>query len=267
MKLYYNGNLSELKESFIKYNQEHDYKNDKYILVFKEPTTLHTSRYLKDDKTNTVHEIKKISFSWEKDGNLGYNVGKMRSSCYLFNPHNLDYIEIVSQVAKDYGSQWQAIADSMKRYGINPDVVKSIEDHLTGKTEHIEGFQNYWKRTDKPRTMSFADVLQRVVGYAQNIELNKPYPHKEYMRLQREWINGRAIEQMKNKMTTRKIGENDYTGHSERIYGKKRDRSVEMWLGINGQVKYAAASEYSGCGNGDYYTMYSPTMAFYAETD
>jgi hypothetical protein len=165
-----------------------------------------------------------------------YTAGKKRTGGYGLPVMHLDSVEIVEN-ATDYTSQWQGIANSMRKHNINLDVADSIEKHLRGETEHINGFQNYWKKTDKPRTMSFKDVT-----------------------------GGMGIEQLRDMATP-----SQYTGgalhyHASKC-GQRRDRSVSLTVKPDGRINFTSASEYAGCGNGDYYCMYSPTMAFYAETD
>lgn len=49
--------------------------------------------------------------------------------------------------------------------------------------------------------------------------------------------------------------------------GQKRDLSVEAQVGKDGIFRAWFSSEYSGCGNGDYYLVISPTQAIYYERD
>lgn len=56
----------------------------------------------------------------------------------------------------------------------------------------------------------------------------------------------------------------DFSFHSD---GKKRDLSVETKLGEDGVFRAWFSSEYSGCANGDYYLVISPTQAVYYERD
>lgn len=247
-------------------------------LTFSKPTTLHTTNRLRDDVTATEHIVRGLFFL--KDGtrncegdkesfihDVCYTPKRRRSSGFSLPLENLVSVELVEKSLEnsDYSKQWQAIADSMKKYGINPKVVEAIENHLSGKTEHIEGFQNYWKRTDKPKTLSFADVLQQVTGWPE-MEAGKSYPHKEWQAIHSNHIKEFAIPRMKSR-ATKPNDQSEYAHYSQTKYGQKRDRSVSIQVYDNGRVDYHAASEFAGCGNGDYYMMYSPTMAFYAESD
>lgn len=74
-------------------------------------------------------------------------------------------------------------------------------------------------------------------------------------------MKGTNIEQMKNEAGEK---ENKWTHRNK--YGVRRDRSVSLGL-VDGDVKFHAASEFAGTGNGDYYVMFSPTRAFYCESD
>lgn len=49
--------------------------------------------------------------------------------------------------------------------------------------------------------------------------------------------------------------------------GAKRDYTVETKMCEDGVFRAWYSSEYSGCGNGDYYILLNPTQAFFAETD
>lgn len=49
--------------------------------------------------------------------------------------------------------------------------------------------------------------------------------------------------------------------------GEKRDYTVETKMCKDGVFRAWYSSEYSGCGNGDYYILLNPTQAFFAETD
>lgn len=247
-------------------------------LTFSEPTTLHTTNRYRDDVTATEHIVKGLFFlndgvaNCESDPESGcdgayYTPKRRRSSGFSLPMATLESVTLIPKTIEnsDYSKQWQSIADSMKKYNINPKVVEAIEAHLRGETPHIMGFQNYWKRTDKPRTLSFADVLQQVVGWP-DMERGKSYPHKEWQKIHSDHIKNFAIERMKSRAS--KANETaPYAWYQASRDGMKRDRSVSIQVYDNGDILYTAASEYAGCGNGDYYVMYSPTMAFYAETD
>jgi len=49
--------------------------------------------------------------------------------------------------------------------------------------------------------------------------------------------------------------------------GTKRDRSVSVVKGEDGNLKAYYSSEYAGCGNGDYYLLLNPNTAVFCETD
>lgn len=235
---------------------------DSIKLTFSEPVTLHYSTRMRYDKTQATHEVKSLFFD---TFGAYYMPKRMRRGGFGLNLRRLESVEVVrlSDVKRDYTKQWQAIANSMRKYGINPDVADDIEAHLQGREEKINGFQNYWKRTDKPRTMSFADVLKSVTG--RPTMPTEMTPLREWNKIISDHIKDNALEKMKERVTPRPDGEWSYSKAWKN--GQKRDKSVSMAISKEGKVNYTAASEYSGCGNGDYYMMYSPTMAFYAETD
>ena len=57
------------------------------------------------------------------------------------------------------------------------------------------------------------------------------------------------------------------TSYSTVRYGKTRDLSVETRLCDDGIFRAWFSSEYSGCGNGDYYILINPTTALFLEKD
>jgi hypothetical protein len=151
-------------------------------------------------------------------------------------------IEIKPKEKKDYGAQWANIARHMMENKINPDIAEAIEKHLRGEAEHISGMQNYWKRTDRPKIMSFTDL----VG---------------------EWTIPRMMEAAHARdahLDDKKEGWKDFRVNRD---GIKRDRSITLWFTNADNVRYSGASEYRGCGNGDYYIMFNRNTAFYSESD
>lgn len=246
-----NPSLLGLKNWYVEISQKlrEDGIPFKVILVFTTPQTLHYSRFLSGDKTDVQHIIKGLFFlkdnacncHWEKDVEpevVCYSSGRQKSRGHRMSVRSLSSVEFLVEKKKDYAKQWQNIANSMKEHNINPDIVKAIEDHLSGKTPHIEGFQNYWKKTDKPRIMNFSDI-----------------------------VGERTIPEMIKMANPTQYSNGEYLYYSRRRDGVKRDRSIGLQHYPDGTTRYYSASEYRGCGNGDYYTMYSRTMAFYTETD
>jgi uncharacterized FAD-dependent dehydrogenase len=57
------------------------------------------------------------------------------------------------------------------------------------------------------------------------------------------------------------------TDYSYMLHGSKRDRSVSVSTAPDGITRAWFSSEYSGCGNGDYYLLLNPTTAIFGETD
>jgi len=182
----------------------------------------------------TKHVVKELF--WKGSVGPYYVTTAQRSTGYRLSGYDeirIASVEVYSE-QKDYTGQWASIAKSMRRHGINPGIVESIEAHLRGEAEYIDGFQNYWTVRHKPRKMSFKDVT-----------------------------GGLSIPEMKSRMT--KGSWNLHFYREKR--GARRDRSISLFVNSQDELCFHAASEYSGYGNGDYYVMYSPTMAFYAETD
>jgi hypothetical protein len=249
----YNEKLQNLKNEYSKIRNELINKNIKFNckLYFNSPVELINRR----EKLNSdIHTVKSLFFLKNGICNCMDDGTECEKSCYTplskktsgfyFDISNLEKVEFV-ELANDYSKEWQKIADSMRKYDINLQMAENIEKHLKGEAEHIEGMQNYWKRTDKPRIASFADCYKK---------------------------GGMTIDQMKVQYDANKKlkeqGKMDWIAVHTEIRGLKRDRSITMeWTEYMKSFYYHAASEYSGYGNGDYYIMFSPTMAFYAETD
>ena len=168
---------------------------------------------------------------------------------------------------KDPRKAWRAVADSMKKYGINNFAVKEIERALAGescargceKSEfmeyknndgHTHFAQNYWNvNKDMPKKASFADCWRK---------------------LQLRGIN--SIADLKKivdkKVKLRDAGNGEYTWEGVSIDGIKRDRSLGMERARKDtDYYYHAASEYHGCGNGSYYLMINESTAIYMEDD
>jgi hypothetical protein len=284
MYIHYNKNITDLKNTYCEETKRLRGEEMLYQvrLIFSEPVAVHYSNKLSDDITAKEHTVKSIFFTGA-DGfancmdepetpavSVYYTNGRQRHSGFSFGWEfsRLVAVEILPENKKDYAKEWQAIADSMKKYNINPDTVEAIEKHLKGEADHITGFQNYWKRTDKPKTMSFADVLEGIVPNAEMPHTGSdPVPVKMFERLKMEAINRVAIREMTSRMTDTESSKGEYKYHRECKRGMKRDRSVSIQVYPDGRVWYYSASEYAGCGNGDYYCMYSPTMAFFTERD
>lgn len=213
------------------------YEDFKYIdhkvnLYYSEPVRLYAKRG--KGKTSKEHTVKKLFLH---GGSLAYiPMGMKRSGNYL-TMEVLDAIEIVPKGYKDYRKEWERIADSMYKYGINEDIADDIYAHLAGEEDHIRGFQNYWTLMDKPKTKSFKSVL-----------------------------GGLSLQDMIDRMEPSSYTEGRLV-YSKRKYGSKRDMTVEIYTTEDDGLRYMAASEFAGTGNGDYYVMYSPTMAFFAESD
>jgi len=229
------GNMQEFAK---RYKEETNFQRCHSILTFSTPVRMLYGRKIRSAKTDTVHKVKSIFFV-DDDTKAYYVAGRMKNSGFRLYTDNLVSVKIVF-TEKDYSKEWANIAKSMRKHNINLDVAKAIEDHLEGKEEYIHGFQNYWKKTDRPRRMSFKDITR-----------------------------GESIEDLKKRVTPSTYSENVMSFY-RRIYGQKRDRSVSLAYNKNNPettVHFDSASEFAGCGNGDYYCMYSPTMAFYGESD
>lgn len=249
-------NLTTLKDAvaFWKREAANDPRHLRFKLVYNEPTTLYygnKTRWLRD-KEYLMRNI----FFLGSDGlaNNEWEVGAPVSAMYyvpiernmmsgwLVPLTNLDRIELLYDDTS-YRDRWAKIAASMRKYNINPSLAGAIEQHLEGKTDTIEGtYRTHW---DKPRTSSFSDVFK-----AHGVEKNQ-------------------LEYIISCMTKSNYG--DYkTAYLEKR-GKggngSRDRSVAISENGEGSYLYSASSEYYGCGNGDYYAMYSPTMALFMERD
>lgn len=220
-------------------------------LTFFSPVSLHYSKYKSKDRTGNIHTMKRLFFlkgnyancmhepATTPDGMYYVPSGSRSRGFPLYAIDRLVEVKIIDNTS-DYTKNWQTIADSMVKHNINLAVAKDIQEHLSCKTEHINGFQNYWKKTDKPRCMSFKDVLKET--------------------------GVKTIDALK-KITSPSKYSVGMMVYVKRINGTRRDRSINLSVDADGSISYTAASEYAGCGNGDYYMMYSPTMAFYAETD
>ena len=132
---------------------------------------------------------------------------------------------------------------------INLDVAEKIKAYLRGETEDMRWAQNYYTKWDRPKVMSFADIVENYT-IQQMIEAATP----------RQKYKGDTIDN------------NNYHDFSRSVDGIKRDRSVTLYYkkpdGTNIEdVRYNAASEFHGCGNGPYYVMFDRTNAVYAEDD
>lgn len=202
-------------------------------LLFSEPVELWQGRrrgYVRAKE----HVVKDLF--WSNKRGPYYTPTSHRSKGFRLYPADeikLERVEVLSK-HKDYSTQWANIAKSMRKYDINIDVAEAIEAHLRRETEYIDaGLQNRYTRYSRPKKMSFKDVTK-----------------------------GLSMEEMRSRVTKNRWGE---YYHMDKP-GQKRDRSASLELRKNGWAFYAA-SEYAGCGNGDYYLMYSPTMAFYTCTD
>lgn len=235
-------NLTELRDKYLDTKPKEG--NFLVMLKFEYPVTLVKDRRHYSEPSKN-HLVKRMTFAnAQKYANpthtkeeipvyLYYTPKRLKSSGYHM-PDSLIDFEIIKD-EKDYSSQWRNIAKKMKANGINLDMVENIEKHLSGEREHIQGCQNYWKKTHRPRLMDFSDVT-----------------------------NGLTLEEMKNRMTSSQYSTMRYR---REIDGMKRDRSIELYISSDGSLRFNGASEYSGCGNGDYYIMFDASHGFYAESD
>ena len=268
MELKVTGNITQIKDDYCEAVKQ--FRNDNLynvILTFAEPKTIHTSSYRKDDVTDTIHTVKRLFFL-DKKGlancmhepnaeaeRVCYVPKRKRATGYALDLWGLQKLEVVPVVEKDYSKNWQAIATSMRKYNINLDIAEAMETGLAGKTvcdsefckrdnrppTHTHFCGNYYDmKKDKPRLMSFADVVNR---FGQDM----------------------TIDRMKELATKSTYG--DYKVYHHRKDGMKRDRSIDLQVYPDGKMTFNSASEYAGCGNGSYYLMFSPTMSFYCEND
>ena len=208
----------------------------RYRLTFSEPVELFLGKR-KSYVTSQEFEVKELFF---KNGYIYYVPLGYKSRGFRLSVYKLERITLLYKKA-DYVKKWAAIARSCRRHNINPDFAQAIEDHLAGKEEYIRGCGNRYTRFSKPRCASFSDVT-RGRTIAEMWDMAQDWP-----------AYGKAGETRKYFM--------------ERIDGKRRDRSVHLSQFPDGSFYLSAASEYHGCGNGDYYVMYSPTMAVFLERD
>jgi hypothetical protein len=235
-----NGNVTELAKSYLQAVEEElerQRKQYRVTLRFTVPVALHYSKWTKDDRCMLEHTVKKLFFpNYDRHkaiaSSVCYTPTFLRSSGYPLDIAHLLEVDIVD-TTRSYRQQWANIAASLRTYRINLDVAEAIEAHVRGDAPHIMGFGNHWTITDKPTVMSFADVT-----------------------------HGLTIEQL----VERALESQHHVLHLCK-YGKSRDRSVEFAIRAHDAWRFTAASEYAGCGNGDYYCMYSPTMAIYTESD
>ena len=268
MELKVTGNLTQLKNDYCEFIKQ--YKNDdklyNVVLTFTDPKTLHTSSYRKDDVVSNTHIVKRLFFLDERGlancmhepkaeaSKVCYVPKSKRSTGYTLDLWGLQKLEIVPLQQQDYTKNWQAIADSMRKYNINLEIAEAIETGLAGQTKcdsefckrdkqeatHTHFCQNYWDmKKDKPRLMSFADVVNR--------------------------FGEKTIDRLKELAGKSNYG--DYKVYHDSINGIKRDRSIEFQVYPDGKMRFTSASEFAGCGNGSYYMMYSPVMSFYCEDD
>jgi hypothetical protein len=243
----YKENLTKLKDDLMRIRKK--YNSDgikcKYIIKYKNPISLYSK---KGEYCALEHEVKNVFFygKYKDDCNCMYEKNSEVGSAYYVPNHKklrgyylpvnfLESISIVPMQKKDYSRQWLSIAKSMRKNNINIDMAISIEKHLKGEKEYIEGC-NEWKKTDKPKIMSF----KKIVGLNDFETLEQSAIKSQY---------------------------GDYKVFHRRISGIKRDKSIELIIYPDGSKRYNSASEYSGCGNGDYYVMFNLTQAFYAESD
>ena len=234
--------LHEHKMEAVTFLREHNYgKSDKVKihLEFYNPVTMRYGTKYKADSESTGHTVKHF-FALGDD--LYYVAGKMKARGFGV-PHDFHYelkTIIIEQVVEDYSKEWANIAKSMRKHNINLNIAESIEAHLRGDAKHIEGMQIYWTKNMKPKRMSFKDVLdffQTNMGMMKSVLATTD--EEDYL---------------------------DYRKNAKGWSGRGRDRSV--WMKQNKRdYSFFSASEFAGCGNGDYYCMYSPTMAFFMESD
>lgn len=196
-------------------------------------------------KEGKTHTVKNVWWLEKRSGSLLYTPTTMKTRGYFLGSIHMDMLAeiVVMEGQVDFSVQWANIAASMREHNLNIQMAEYIEAHLRGEEEHIRGMQNYWKRTDKPRTMSFKDVT----GGLSLAEMAERATNPSTL------TNGQRYFRATKAAWSRR--------------GNARDRSVHLSVLEDGTYHATAASEYAGCGNGDYYIMYSPTRAFYAETD
>lgn len=163
------------------------------------------------------------------DGKTYYIPTACRTRGYGLSWRNLSEIRILAE-EEDYSAAWAHIARSMHEHNMNLDLAGKIEKHLAGERD------DFYHRTcrHRPTKMSFEDVTR-----------------------------GRTLEEMWEAAVESNGGQYFY----ERIAGQRRDRSVSLARTKDGWWHFTGASEYAGTGNGDYYIMYSATMAFFGESD
>lgn len=213
----------------------------KVEVEFYEPVALWYSKRKRKEKT--THEIKEYFAGGFKRDTVYYIAGRMRVNAFLVPLEFYRYVKEIRvvQVREDYSTQWRNIAESMLEYEINEDHAQKILEHLDGERDN---FFAYLTKDHKTRKMSFKQFT---------ID------------------SGHTLESMKKRA---KDSEKNFfwEGEATSCYAvpvyKKRDKSVKMiYNESNDSYNFYASSEYVGTMNGDYYFMYSPTMAVFVETD
>lgn len=289
----YDRKLTVLKNEYVAMRKKFQELHTPFTikLYFSKPNTLHYSRKLRDDKTALIHEVNDLFFT-DKQGlancehdrnaeahNAYYKSGRQRYSGYYLSIQSLQRIEFVTANHIDHRKEWERIAKSMRKYQINLEIADEIEKGIAGLSDCNRGYckdaglsihhthfsQNELDmKKDKPKIADFSEILERVTGHS-GVVPGVSYPVREYEKLRKNHIKDLAIEKMIKYASKSEYG--DYKFYSISKSGLKRDKSVSMQIYPDGKIRYYAASEYVGCGNGDYYLMFNPIMAFYTETD
>lgn len=117
----------------------------------------------------------------------------------------------------------------------------------------------------KPKSHSFADLRKKV--YDKETWTSLTEESTDYFKFDGRF-KFRSISTIFPKYTLQEIElafKEKKSGNWFK-YGTKRDFSVETKY-ENGEFKAWFSSEYSGCGNGDYYLLLNPTTAVFCETD
>jgi hypothetical protein len=230
--------MKEMYENGARYN--------KVRLTLKEPLVI--SRFSKKVKTNkrfdeqnrlvgySIERIPKISYDlYIKQSTSGVYCFSNRENCRRVYPLwslgiDQSKIEKLEFIKKDKNIDW----DEKNRNYIVNNTHKNLWQSLVERLKQDDYKEDYLIKNNSHGRIKTASMKSKFPAWVVN-ELNDAIENKKDFRYS--------------------------------IRGTKRDLSVEVKLGEDGNLHAWYSSEYSGCGNGDYYLLINPTTAVFCETD
>lgn len=235
---------------FINPNNEEDVQSNKYVVTYID--------------NNGKKATRAIRMFVRYHSTIGYFVGKARANGYKLNPYMCEnWINIRLAGASNTSSETVArrmrkrAADAVKmleKSGLWTDIKKELETFLALDEEtQMNSFVNKQSLFELRMSKEFPWFTRYSIFEA--LKRPKCWEYISFDRWRREEEEKAILRAIKEKGEYRNAWQEDY------------DRSVEVRLCEDGQMRAWFSKEFRGYGNGHYYLMFDEKHAIHLEDD